>query len=129
MIFPEADGYPAFSPDGKWVAYNSGEHIFVRRFPNTGEQWQVTPESGQEPKWSRDGKTIFYTASGGTVTAVPVKLGDTFEAGPPQRLFRCDGFVAPSADGQRFLVIMNEDSRRDPVLQVVLNWREMVEKK
>jgi eukaryotic-like serine/threonine-protein kinase len=126
---PASDTLPTFSPDGKWAAYNSGPDIFVRRFPDTGEQWQVTPKHGEEPTWSQDGKTIFYTEPGGTVMEIPVQLGETFQAGQPGPLFRCDGFVGPSPDGKRFLVVMKEQPKSSPTLQVVLNWPQILEKK
>jgi hypothetical protein len=80
------------------------------------------------PRWSRDGKSIFYVADSSLMT-VPVKLGATFEAGPPRKLFACDDMFGQSADGQRFLVAVNENPSTSNSLQVVINWPRMLENK
>jgi WD40-like Beta Propeller Repeat len=74
--------YSAFSPDGRWFAYVSGEatgasgfQVFVQPFPPTGAQYQITTEGGSNPVWSPDGKQLFYnTVAGPTQTAAPGKL-------------------------------------------------------
>ena len=81
-----------------------------------------------QPRWSRDGRSILYI-SDGTLTSVPVKLGATFEAGAPRRLFPCDGLIGQSPDGQRFLVWANEKPSTNNSLQVVINWPRMLEGK
>jgi hypothetical protein len=55
----------AFSPDGAWVAYQSGEfardNVFVQPFPPTGATIQISRnEDAHHPVWSRDGKELFY---------------------------------------------------------------------
>jgi Tol biopolymer transport system component len=128
---------PAFSPDGRWVAYVSGGQLFVRRFPDTGEQWQISTAGGTDPKWSRDGQTLFFTAFDGKVMSVAVRAGESLITSPPQILFQSDvaampeGLSSPVAgisdDAQRFLVIAKTETRDTP-FQVVLNWPEMVPK-
>lgn len=135
---PTHDWAPAFSPDGHWVAYETAGQIYVRRFPDTGEQWQISTAGGLYPKWSHDGKTVFYTAPDGTFMMVAVRGGDSLSSDTPRALFRCDlsamldgvssPVVAVSNDAQRFLVVMKTDSR-ETSFQVVLNWARMLEKK
>jgi eukaryotic-like serine/threonine-protein kinase len=58
----------AFSPDGRWLAYSSGEggnaaedfRIFVERYPRTGERYEIAVGGALNPVWSRDGTEIFY---------------------------------------------------------------------
>jgi serine/threonine-protein kinase len=61
---PSQESHPRFSPDGKWLAYQSNEsgrfEIYVRPFPNNGPRVQVSNQGGAEPIWSRSGNTIFY---------------------------------------------------------------------
>jgi hypothetical protein len=106
------------SPDGKWVAYASDEsgswEIYVTTFPGGVGKWQVSRGGGTEPRWRGDGKEIFYLASGGMMTAVPVSTLGTFSTGTPVALFQFDGRAAISStdvfsydvtnDGKRFLV-------------------------
>jgi Tol biopolymer transport system component/predicted Ser/Thr protein kinase len=58
---------PAFSPDGRWIAYSSGGSIYVRRFPPAAgadsAQWQVSIR-GDLPIWSRTGQELFYERDG-----------------------------------------------------------------
>src|SRR5437588_6608101 len=55
---------PTFSPDGRWVAYQSNEsgrnEIYVTPFPQTGAKWQVSTAGGTEPRWRKDSHEIFY---------------------------------------------------------------------
>jgi Tol biopolymer transport system component len=53
-----------FSPDGKWLAYQSNENgrfeIYVEPFPRTGVRTRVSNAGGERPVWSPDGKEIVY---------------------------------------------------------------------
>lgn len=117
-----------FSPDGKWVAYTNDEsgrrEVYVRRVGGDGEKWQVSNAGGQQPRWRRDGRELFYLSPGMKLMAVGVKLGDTFEAGTPVPLFRIESRAAQydvAADGQRFLV--NTEANAPPLpLTVVTGW-------
>jgi len=79
---------PAISPDGRWLAFGSGggqrgeTHVYVRPFPNVMETvWQVSPEPGIAPRWSPDGRELFYQAEDNTIVAVEVLPGSTFSMG------------------------------------------------
>jgi eukaryotic-like serine/threonine-protein kinase len=81
---------PAFSPDGRWLAYQSNEsgnyEVYVRSFPGPGGKWQVSTGGGLLPKWSRNGKELFYrtvTDSKIMVTAYTAS-SDSFHADKPQ---------------------------------------------
>jgi Tol biopolymer transport system component len=107
---------PAFSPDGRWIAYNTGGNasgeVFVRPFPGPGGQWQVSSMGGAMPVWSRDGRSLIYRGGqGGTnlMVAPYTVRGDSFEAGQPRTwsekpYMGGNGFdLAP--DGKRALVV------------------------
>jgi Tol biopolymer transport system component len=124
---------PTFSPDGKWFAYNSMEsgrsEIYVRPFPGPGGQWQLSTEGGSEPKWSADGREIYYIDSGNNLVTVPVDAGATFSAGLPEILFTPPFFPVTqreryvvSADGQRFLILSTASGESVRPTTVVLNW-------
>jgi serine/threonine-protein kinase len=82
---------PAFSPDGRWMAFASDEsgayEVYVRPFPETaaGGKWQISPNGGGVPVWSRDGKSLFFHNPENRimVTAYTAK-GGSFEAGKPR---------------------------------------------
>jgi len=137
---PALDYHPAFSPDGKWIAYTSGQsgspEVYVRRFPDTGEQWQVSTGNGIFPKWRRDGKEIFYDNLDGVLMAVPIRTSGTFQSDPPRPLFPFDPLVIPegaespveavAADGMRFLVVTKAEGSTSSPFEVILNWPELV---
>jgi serine/threonine-protein kinase len=133
---------PALSPDERWLAYQSDEsgqnEIFVRPFPNVGTgKWQVSSGGGEEPKWSRDGRALFYL---GPTSVMEAAVGDStafthdtpeavldrapygFNALPPRR-------YDVSPDGQRFLMMKlpaagTEADVPPPEIIVVTNWVE-----
>src|SRR5262249_34950613 len=57
-----------FSPDGKWIAYQSNEtgpsEIYIAPFPPTGAKWQVSTAGGVVPRWRADGKELYFFAPG-----------------------------------------------------------------
>jgi serine/threonine-protein kinase len=76
---------PAFSPDGKWLAYTSDEsgtnEVFVRPFPNTtAARWQVSNGSGEQPRWSPDGRALYYLErTGGRLVEARLRTAPAFE--------------------------------------------------
>ena len=131
-----------FSPDGKFVAYASSEtgnwEVYVSPFPGFGSKWQVSRGGGEEPRWRRDGKELYYLAPDGRLMAAEVRTGAGFEAGFPSGLFvthtrqpisAMDFFsydVTP--DGQKFLVNTKVDTSNSAPLSVILNWSSEMEK-
>jgi Tol biopolymer transport system component len=81
------------SPDGRWLAYQSNEkggrhEVYVRPFPKVGEgHWQVSTDGGREPRWSSDGRELFYR-SGNRMMAAHVESDTAFRRGSPFELFR-----------------------------------------
>jgi dipeptidyl aminopeptidase/acylaminoacyl peptidase len=118
---------PQFSPDGRRVAYQSNElgrsEIFVVDYPGPGGKWQVSVNGGALPRWSRDGRELFF-ANGSSLMPVDVDAGPAFQAGTPRALverphqiFEYD--VAP--DG-RFLMLRPAADGQARELHVVINW-------
>ena len=81
-----------FSPNGKWVAYNSNEtgkwEIYVTSFPEAHGKWQISTSGGEQPRWRADGKELFYLSSDGRMMATNVEPAAGFRAGPPVPLFQ-----------------------------------------
>jgi serine/threonine-protein kinase len=120
------EAFPAFSPDGHWIAYQSDEtgrsEIYVRAFPGPGGKSQVSTEGGARPRWSTDGKQLFFRV-GPQMFAAPVTPGPTFAAAVPRVLF--EGQYPPPYDiapDGRFLMVRDEQLADRPQLRFVLNW-------
>ena len=61
------DVTPAFSPDGKWLAYANNEtgrmEIYIQPFPGGAGRWQVSTAGGSKPNWRKDGKELYFFRS------------------------------------------------------------------
>jgi hypothetical protein len=129
--------YPEFSPDGRWMAYTSDEsgdsEVYVRPYPGPGGKQRISIAGGREPIWSRNGRQLFYQWRN-QVWIVDIQAGSGFPAGKPRLLFEQPVFLmsAPnrgwdiSLDGQRFLMVKSEETKPQPVTEMilVLNWFE-----
>ena len=90
--------HPAVSPDGRWFAYTSNEsganEVYVRPFPATmGARWQVSNGGGMQPRWSPDGRELFYIDAKDHLIAARVRPGPTFEVAELRPLFDASGFT------------------------------------
>lgn len=132
-----------FSPDGRWVAYSSNEsarwEVYVAPFPGPGGKYQISTEGGQQPRWRRDGKELFFLSPDKKLMAVSVKAGAIFEFREPVALFQTRAREALSSeeaftydvspDGQRFLINVNPEGSNPPPLNIVLNWTSEIQRK
>jgi eukaryotic-like serine/threonine-protein kinase len=129
--FSEDEGI--FSPDGKWVAYESDEsgrsEVYVRPFPGPGTAFPISTGGGANPRWSRDRKELYFVAPDSMLMAAPVTArGAAFVAGTPQPLFRSHIIPAfgrqqydVSRDG-RFLILTELEVPAEPI-HILLNWK------
>ena len=124
-----------FSPDGRWLAYQSNEskrnEVYVQPYPASGGRWQISTAGGTAPIWKGDGREIFYTGPDDTVYAVPVEAkASSLEVGNPVKLFqRVLVHATPQTyrwaadrDGQRFLLNVPVENATPQSAQIVLNW-------
>jgi len=117
-----------FSPDGKWVAYQSDEtghdEVFVRPFPGPGPSVRVSTGGGQGAFWRHDGKELFYRTTDDHLMAVSVSASGkgTLDFGLPQSLFKIKGSIVPETDGQRFLWLLPIGNDSQPPITVIVNW-------
>jgi Tol biopolymer transport system component len=122
----------AFSPDGRWIAYDSDEsgrsEVYVTPFPGPGRKWQVSTSGGLLARWPGTGKEIFFDGPGERLVAAEVSAqGDTFVVGRTEPLFevrapRPGNVFTVSPDGQRFLVDTASDAQDSVPIALVLNW-------
>jgi Tol biopolymer transport system component len=132
-----------FSPDGRWLACVSNEsgqeQVYVQPVPVSGAKWQVSTAGGQQPRWRRDGRELFYLDADSRLMAVPVQTSGSgsFEPGAPQPLFDLPGAARllggrhvyqPTANGQRFLALLPAEGEASPPITVVLNWQAGLKK-
>jgi eukaryotic-like serine/threonine-protein kinase len=109
-----ASAQGSLSPDGRWLAYTSNEsgtlEIYVIAFGGGSGKWQVSTNEGVIPRWSKDGKELYYyNITTQTVTAVPVtEANGALQFGAPQALAvspaNQQGSYDISPDGQKILL-------------------------
>jgi Tol biopolymer transport system component len=117
--------YGALSPDGRSIAYASNESgqfdIYVDAFPKPGTRIRATTAGGTEPRWSRDGRELYFRRES-ELHAVRFAANRTIES--VARLFdvneRIRSYdVAP--DG-RFLVNVPAGSQQPASVSIVTGW-------
>ena len=124
------EAQPAFSPDGRWLAYDSNEtgtdEVYVRAFPDAGGKWQISSRGGRMPLWSRNGKELFFRTEEGRIMVAPFTTkGGSFVADKPQvwsdKTFAATGNFSSfdlAPNGQRFAVLMSAEGSAGPRTQV-----------
>jgi Tol biopolymer transport system component len=120
-----------FSPDGRWVAYQSDElgtyQVYVKPFPALDARYQVSLESGNQPVWSRDGRRLFYldgvrlmSASLSFSPSFAVTARDTILSGIEQGFgFHANYDVSPQ--GGQFVYVKSTDERAAVIM--VHDWK------
>jgi hypothetical protein len=126
-----------FSPDGKWIAYNSDESgrtdVYIARFPKMDDVRQVSHDGGCQPLWRKDGKELFYLDPDGKLFSVAFPQGPGSKPSAPRMLFQSGVVVnsiisqyAVTGDGNRFLMLelggASEHESSDGPLMLVKNW-------
>jgi Tol biopolymer transport system component len=117
--------YGAFSPDGRAIAYASNESgqfdIYVDTYPKPGTRVRVTTAGGTEPRWSHDGRELYFRR-GSAIHAVRLANGrniesivQLFDAGKTIRSYDV------SRDG-RFLINVAAASQAATPPTIVTNW-------
>jgi Tol biopolymer transport system component len=131
---------PAFSPDGRWIAFVSSESgrydVYVQPYPGTGEKYKISVDGGSEPVWSRNGRELFYRV-GDQLMSVQIATQPAFSASRPRPLFSrrfaqtivgADYDVSP--DGEHFVMLNpGEQERAATEISVLLNWFEELNQK
>jgi Tol biopolymer transport system component len=128
---------PSLSPDGRWIAYTfapTGDpDVWVASFPDVRQaREKISEGGGTEPRWSRDGRELFYRDGNDDMVAVEAADSSELTFTAPRRLFSASTYraqrfhfgydVMPNGDafvmirgtafGQGSQVVVIEDFRR-----------------
>jgi serine/threonine-protein kinase len=141
---PVGEGNGSISPDSRWLAYQSNQsgdwEIYVQPFADkNGTRSTVSTSGGTQPRWSPDGRELYYLSPRGEMVRVPVGTGATWSPGTPEVLFDARAYFLGSTLGSpyfmydvakdgRFLMIkpVAGSKTRDTTanLVVIQNWFE-----
>jgi len=123
-----------FSPDGHWVALETHEsgrsEVVVQSFPEQFGRWTVSTAGGQWPRWSADGKELYFIVDGKIMASTIHTSGSSLEAETPKVLFPVQlewslgghPEYAVSRDG-RFLVNQFNEATSNTAITLILNWK------
>ncbi|HEY6385248.1 MAG TPA: protein kinase, partial [Candidatus Acidoferrum sp.] len=129
-----------FSPDGRFIAFtmlaNGTPQNFVVPFSAGNGMWQASTDGGRWPRWSRDGKQLYFVSTRNEMMTVDIhEKGASVEVGHPVRLFSFRPSVRiyrlgmigydVSPDGKRFLLDVSADENNRP-LTVLQNWTSLL---
>jgi Tol biopolymer transport system component len=129
---PANEANAAFSPDGRWFAYQStgtGQSaVYVQPFPPSGGKYQISKDFSIYPTWRADGKELFFREADGTLMAVAINTNGSFQFGTPRALFSIASpsftgrSYAVTKDGKKFLVAVPQSASAAAPLTVLVNW-------
>jgi serine/threonine-protein kinase len=131
-----SERWPAFSPDGEWLAYASDEtgqdEVYVRPYPGSGPVTRISIDGGQSPAWSREGTELFFRNQG-KMMAVKISVGQELIHERPRLLLDKPSYLLTSPtraydvapDGRFVMVALAEHEPQWATrIRVVLNWFE-----
>jgi Tol biopolymer transport system component len=130
------------SPDGKYFLFFTNEtgtfEIFVRSFPELKGKWQISVNGGVSPKWSPDGKFIYFINPLGKLMAAKVRTQPTFSAEQPHDIIDVTQMYFPNnpvynyditPDGKRFVMVRNgKNNAKMTAFNYIMNWTEELKK-
>ena len=127
---------PAFSPNGRYIAYVSNQsgryQVYVVSYPE-GEVFRISTDGGEEPVWSRDGRELFFR-HGIRFLSVAITDDPEFQTSTSTKLheqpfdrsgYGFGSYYDVSLDGERFVVVADRSTTE---FKVVFNWFQELER-
>jgi len=114
-----------FSPDGRWMAYQSNEsgkyEVYVQAFPDGHGKRQISADTGQYPVWSRNGRDLFFVSNRVLMSASYQVGGESFIVEKPRVWFerKIANFAStksydPAPDGKSIVALMAAETSEEP---------------
>jgi eukaryotic-like serine/threonine-protein kinase len=127
LVTPAVENDGTFSPDGKWIAYDSDVtgtfQVYVRPFPGPGSARPVSTKGGRPVRFSRDGRRIYFVDGAKLMVADFHADGSTSE--PTVAFELRDGIsgfqLMPTGD--RFLMLLQNEVDAAPAARVIVGWQ------
>jgi serine/threonine-protein kinase len=131
-----------FSPESNHIAFVSAEtgklEVYITNFPEFELKLQVSNNGGFSPRWSPDGKKLFYVNNSGRLMVLPIKYKPVFMPGKPQELIDVSQMLFPNdnsdnydvaPDRERFVMIKNTGAQAQlNSFNMIYNWVAELEK-
>ena len=139
LVTPFDESAPAFSSDGKFLAYVSDEsgrpEVYVQPYPGPGGRWLISTDGGADPIWVNGTREILYRRER-DLFAVSIQTTPTFTAGTPTRILEARLSTSDtgrtydaSPDGQRVLALRGDEAVAGRQFHVIFNWVADIERR
>jgi Tol biopolymer transport system component/tRNA A-37 threonylcarbamoyl transferase component Bud32 len=134
---PASETRPAFSHDGRWVAYTSNDtgvmEVYVRPFilpaSENGSKWRISTTGGFFPIWSRNGRELFYLSPENRIMVSDFVVRNNSFVASKARLWSSQQLLSVgytnldlAPDGKRFAILPAPATRANVRLTVLLNF-------
>ncbi|MEN3336466.1 MAG: eukaryotic-like serine/threonine-protein kinase [Acidobacteriota bacterium] len=130
---PFEDSQPVFSPDGRWLAYQSNEsgedEVYARAFQQPAGRIRISASGGIGPRWAPNGE-LFYWHRDEMIAATIAAVGKTLRVASARPLFQLEHGSAydVTPDGQRFLMLRPDYSQYPKHLVLVHQWAAEIQR-
>ena len=126
LVTPFNESRAQFSPDGRYLAYESDEtgrrEVYVRPYPEPAAQWTISTAGGSHPLWSPDGRQIWFRR-GAEIYSAAIRFEPSLEIGLPESRFHgvdVPGHNLAIDDGGYW--ILEPQVPAEPALTFIVNW-------
>jgi Tol biopolymer transport system component len=119
------------SPDGRWLAYQGSSQtnasvsgVFVQTFPGGGQR-QPIADNASLPRWSDDGKSLYFALDNQLVVASATETGGSLHFGTPRPIMPViigRGYSYDVTKDGRILALVTSDTRAMRPLTLVQEW-------
>ena len=131
LVTPSLEGYASFSPDGKWIAYCSGEpgegdQVYVSPYPANGSRTRLSTAFGSSPLWSATGRAVLFGTPDGTVLRAELSFTQgIIRPSVPTPLVKAPslfGHLSFALDRSAMRVLSPTPQNSNDSLTVTVNW-------
>jgi len=126
---PGKDQGARFSPDGKYIAYQSDQsgvsRIYITNVSGeTHNSVIASAGEGNHVRWRADGRELYYSNPNQELMAVPIaQTPNGLVPGTPHPLFKAAGRYEATAAGDRFLMLQEGDGQDSTLVHVLTGWQ------
>ena len=138
LATPAFERLGKLSPDGRWAAcvsrFEGKIDLFIDSYPVPGHRVQLftgEPQRDIRVMWGRQGRELLYSNIANELVSVPLTVsGAELRAGEPAPVFKIPDDVGAmrTRDGERFLVMRQNQASPGPSLRLVQNWTGLARK-
>jgi serine/threonine protein kinase len=128
---PFNERWAQFSPDDRWIAYETDEsgrtEIYAAPSSQPTAKYRISSGGGHYPRWRHDGQAVLYQDNEGQLQEAVIRIArDTLDVTSVRPVFASAGWIGGyaydlSGDAQKALIVVPMPRTAEP-LTLVENW-------